>query len=140
MNVYLDASVLVALLTVDPLTGRADAFMRTHEPEVVISDFAATEVVSATARRVRMRQITPKDAAATFSVLDAWIARKGGRTPMTSEDIERADAVMRRLDLTLRTPDALHIAMAERLGATLATFDSGMAAAARALGLPVAAA
>jgi predicted nucleic acid-binding protein len=47
---------------------------------------------------------------------------------------------MRRLDLTLRTPDALHIAISGRVGATLATFDEKMAAAARVVGLPVAAA
>ncbi len=59
---------------------------------------------------------------------------------MTSADVTRADALMRRLDLPLRTPDALHIAIAERVGATLATFDVKMAAAARVIGLPVAAA
>ncbi len=59
---------------------------------------------------------------------------------MTNADVKRADAVMRRLDLTLRTPDALHIAIAERIGATMATFDDKMAAAARILGLAVAAA
>jgi hypothetical protein len=32
VNVYLDASVLVALLTADSLTARADAFLRTNTP------------------------------------------------------------------------------------------------------------
>jgi uncharacterized protein len=46
--------------------------------------------------------------------------------------------VLRRLDVNLRTPDALHIAIAQRLEATLVTFDWGMAAAARPLGMAVA--
>ena len=52
-EVYLDASVLVALLTDELLTGRADTFMRTKKPVLVVSDFAAAEFASAIARRVR---------------------------------------------------------------------------------------
>jgi predicted nucleic acid-binding protein len=39
--------------------------------------------------------------------------------------------------LPLRTPDAIHIAIAERVDATLVTFDLAMAASARALGTAV---
>lgn len=48
-----------------------------------------------------------------------------------------AQALLRRLDLPLRTPDALNIAMAQRVEAALATFDIQMARAARTLGLHV---
>jgi predicted nucleic acid-binding protein len=44
---------------------------------------------------------------------------------------------LRRLNLTLRTDDALHIAIAQRVGAELLTFDRPMANAARALGTSV---
>jgi predicted nucleic acid-binding protein len=44
---------------------------------------------------------------------------------------------LRRLDLTLLTPDALHIAIAARIDATLVTFDRAMATSARALGMAV---
>jgi uncharacterized protein len=40
--------------------------------------------------------------------------------------------------LPLRAPDAIHIAMAQRVGAALVTFDRRMAAAARALGIAAA--
>jgi uncharacterized protein len=45
---------------------------------------------------------------------------------------------LRRLDLTLRTSDALHIAIAQRVNATQVTFDRSMARSARALGIAVA--
>jgi predicted nucleic acid-binding protein len=45
---------------------------------------------------------------------------------------------LRRLDLPLKTPDAIHIAIAQRVDATLVTFDWQMAAAARALGTIIA--
>ena len=56
---------------------------------------------------------------------------------MTPGDLAAATMFLRRLDLPLRTPDALHIAIAQRLGATLVTFDRQMAASAHALGTAV---
>jgi predicted nucleic acid-binding protein len=47
----------------------------------------------------------------------------------------RRQVMLRRLDLNLRTPDAIHIAIAQRLGAELATFDVRMAESAEALGV-----
>ncbi len=58
MIVYLDASVLVALLTTDPLTSRAEAFLRDTMPQLLLSDFAAAEFASVVARRVRVREVT----------------------------------------------------------------------------------
>lgn len=140
MKVYLDASVLVALLANDPLTARADAFLRGATPELVLSDFAAAEFASAIARRVRTKEITVEEARTAFSTLDDWAARATQRVGTTTADVSVAEAALRRLDLTLRTPDALNIAIAQRTGAILATFDARMAASAQALGLEVAAA
>ncbi len=140
MRAYLDASVLVALLTDDPLTARADTFLRTGTPVLVLSDFAAAEFASAMARRVRNREITVEDARAAFSTLDVWAARATQRVETTAADVKLAEAALRRLDLTLRTPDALNIAIAQRVGAMLVTFDVKMASSARALGTEVAAA
>jgi uncharacterized protein len=140
MKVYLDARVLVALLTADPLTARADAFLRAKAPVLVLSDFASAEFASAVARRVRTRDITKADARAVFATLDSWAIRTTERIETTTADVRGAEAFLRRLDLTLRTPDALNIAIAQRAGAALATFDEKMATAARALGAEVASA
>jgi predicted nucleic acid-binding protein len=133
VSVYLDASVLVALFT-DALAARADAFLRTHSPVLIVSDFAAAEFASAIARRVRMREIEIEDARTAFSTFDAWTARATGRALTTSADVASAAASLRRLDLSPRTPDALNIAIVQRVGADLLTFDDKMAASARALG------
>jgi predicted nucleic acid-binding protein len=53
-------------------------------------------------------------------------------------DRSAADLFIRRLDLPLRAPDAINIAIAQRVGATLATFDDKMAECARTLGTNVA--
>ena len=143
MRVYLDASVLVALLTSDALTARAETYLRTTAPVLVVSDFACAEFASAIAREVRTREITAQEAWAAFAFLDTWIAETTERAETTTADVRAAEALVRRLDLKLRTPDALHIALhialAQRTQAALATFDGGMAAAARTLGMVLAA-
>jgi predicted nucleic acid-binding protein len=48
--------------------------------------------------------------------------------------------MLRRLDLNIRTADALNIAIAQRVGAALVTFDQKLAASALTLGTPVEAA
>ena len=138
MSVYVDASVLVSLITVDALTARAEAYLRHHRPSLLISDFAVAEVSSAISRRVRTGGLTPEMARAALATFDAWTARVATRVELVAADIAAATAFLRRLDLTLRTPDALHVAAAQRLGSELLTFDARMAASARALGARVA--
>ena len=140
MSVYLDASVLIALLTNDPFTPRAEAFLRAQAPVLVVSDFASAEFASAIARRFRTREITVEEARSAFSTFDAWTARTASRVETTAPDVAVAATFLRRLDLTLRTPDALNIAIAQRTANMLMTFDEKMAANAHALGTPLVAA
>jgi len=137
VTVYLDASVLVALFANDSLTARADAYLRAHPSELVVSDFAAAEFASAFARRVREKLLTVNEARTAFSTFDVWTSREAAREQITSADIASAAAFIRRLDMPLRTPDAIHIAAAQRIDAELLTFDKQMVAGARALGVAV---
>ncbi|MGH7122159.1 MAG: PIN domain-containing protein, partial [Acetobacteraceae bacterium] len=73
------------------------------------------------------------EARSAFATLDAWAARATERIGTETADVKAAEGFLRRLRLTLRTPDALNIAFARRAGAELATFDEKMARAARAL-------
>ena len=140
MSVYLDASILVALFTTDALTARADNFLRRNPSVLIVSDFAATEFASAIARRVRTGDITADEARRGFSAFDTWTARATLREETMSADSRTAEMFLRRLDLTLRTADALNIAIAQQIRAALVTFDQRMAANARMLGIPVVAA
>ena len=140
MSIYLDASVLVALLMVDAFMARADAFFRENTPVLIVSDFAATEFASAVARRVRTGDITADEARSGFSAFDTWTARATLREETMSAESRTAEMFLRRLDLTLRTADALNIAIAQQIRAALVTFDQRMAANARMLGIPVVAA
>jgi predicted nucleic acid-binding protein len=108
--------------------------MRAKTPALIVSDFAAAEFASAMARRVRTGGITPDEARVAFSTFDAWAARATRREQTKAADVSAAEAFLRRLDLNLRTPEALNIAIAQRIGAVLVSFDEKMSASARALG------
>lgn len=82
--------------------------------------------------------MTADEARTAFANFDQWAAQEPARVRASSVDVMAAEGFIRRLDLNLRAPDAIHIAMTMRLGAALATFDDRMAEAARALGCAVA--
>lgn len=140
MSVYLDASVLVALFTDDPFTQRVDVFLDTTPSVLIVSDFAGAEFASTLARHVRTKEVSPKDARAALATFDAWIIRATQRVHVNNADIALADSFLRRLDLPLRAPDAIHIAMSQRVAESLLTFDKRMAASARSLGTNLASA
>ncbi len=138
LRIYLDASVLVALHTPDRFQERATRFIETLRPELLLSDFGAAEFSSAVARMVRTSMLAETEARICFTDFDAWMARGVVEMPVISADIRIADGFVRRLDPPLRAPDAIHLAIAQRLGASLATFDRQMVAAAANFGVTMA--
>ena len=99
--------------------------------------FAAAKVASALSRLVRMALLTDADASARLADFDAWRAAMSSPVEIEVSDARLAYIFVRRFDLGLRAPDALHLAIARRLDATLVTLDRRMATAARELGVAV---
>src|SRR5438128_1448142 len=83
---YLDASVVVALLTDDALHVRADRFARTDPGPLMVSDLAAAEFASALGRQVRMGALAVEAARAGLSVLDVWMRRAANQIETTAAD------------------------------------------------------
>jgi predicted nucleic acid-binding protein len=135
LNLYLDASVVVALFTADEFTDRAVSLFD-RERLVFVSDLAEAEFASSLSRRVRMKEMSRRNALAAFEALDEWTGTKANPVATERADVRLASTFLRRLDLPLRTMDATHIAIARRFEATLATFDARMAESARTLGVP----
>ena len=136
-GVYLDANVIVPLFGVDPLTNRAEKALHRLDDDLIVSDFSVAEFSSVMARRVRMRELRRDEARTAFLNFDVWCARHARRIQVESTDILSATELRRRLDHSLHTPDALHIAVVRRIGCKLLTFDSIMGNVARALGVEV---
>jgi predicted nucleic acid-binding protein len=138
LSVYLDANVIVPLFVKDVFSPRALAFMAGQPTGVIISDFASAEFVSVLGVRCRTKALTIPQARAALANFDAWVGANAVTAETSSDDIRSAESMLRRFDLALRTPDAIHIALAKRMRAELATLDERMAAGARALGVALA--
>lgn len=138
MSVYLDASVLVALFVDDVFSARADSLLRQRPTRVVVSDFAAAEFASSVSRKVRIGRLSEPEAREAFATFDIWASRAAERTGVVASDVGAATRFLRRLDLKLRTADAINIAIAQRLEAELASFDEKMIESAKVLGVPAA--
>ena len=136
----MDTSVLAGLfIEKDAFASRSVKFFTETSEIFVISDFAAAEFASVVTRVVRMNEITEPEARAIFVGFDNWRARFADEEDVVSSDIQDATAIIRRLDLNIRAPDAINLAVAQRLRASIATFDRRMTDNARALGIAVAA-
>jgi len=135
VSVYLDVNVIVPLFAIDPLNERVEKALRGLHEDLIVSNFSAAKFSAEIARRVRTRDLRAGEAQAAFSNFDTWCARHTRLVEIDSSDIAGATGLMRRLDLSLRTPDALHIAMVQRAGCRLLTFDRTMATVARTLGV-----
>ena len=137
MSIYLDASFLIPTLVEEPGSDAVSAYLVAAERELLVSEFAAAEVAAALSRLVRMRLLASADAAARLADFDAWRAAASSPVDVEPTDARLAHAYVRRFDLMLRTPDALHLAIAARLDASIATLDRRLEKAARELGIAV---
>lgn len=134
MSAYLDASAILPSLIEEPATALVDAYLLAAADPLVVSEFAAAEVASALSRLARTGRVTRDDAAARLADFDAWRATLED-IDLTASDVRLAHVFVRRFDLMLRAPDALHVAICRRAGFVLVTCDQRMARAAEELGI-----
>jgi len=108
--------------------------------DVLVSDLAVAEIVSAAARRVHQESLTRETARrlqhAILTRLDEGVYH---RVELTRDVHRRAEHFLLSLQTgPLRAADALHLALAAAArAASFATFDTRLAAAARASGFSV---
>lgn len=136
MTLYLDTSVAVSLFADDAHTERAERLI-SAPVDLIVSDLTAVEFASALAIQHRSGHRTQGEIRAAFALFDRWCDDYSHRETISAADLRSAEQMIRALDMALKAPDATHIAMAERLGASLATFDTTIAREARRQGLNV---
>jgi len=136
---YCDTSALLKLYLPEP---GSDAFNRMVEgrDDLLVSDLAVTEVVSALARRLRQDAITRETARRVQHAIAGRLDGGAyGRIELTRDVHRRAEHFLLSLTkIQLRAADALHLALATSArAASVASFDVRLGAAARAIGLAV---
>jgi hypothetical protein len=137
MSIYLDASFLIPTLVQEEASGVVKAYLVASDQELLVSDFAAAEVASGLSRLVRTGLLTAAEGAARLADFDAWRAATSAPVDVHAADVRLAYAYVRRFELALRAPDALHLAIVLRIDATLVTLDRRLARAAQELGVTI---
>jgi predicted nucleic acid-binding protein len=137
VSIYLDASVLMPAVIEEPGSAAVRLYLSAHRDDRLISDFAAAEVAAAISRLIRMRLLTGEEASARLSDFEIWRAATSSSAEVHPADVRLAYAYVRRFDLGLRAPDALHLAIVHRLDATLVTLDRRLTRAAQEVGITV---
>lgn len=137
MVIYPDASALVALFKTEIHSPQATAILDRSLHAIQLSDFTIAEVSAALAANFREHHLGSDAANDRFILVDKLLAGFGAAITVNSYDMAETIGLV-RLDLRLRAPDALHLAICRRIGATLLTFDKDQSAAAVALGIPLA--
>ncbi|MBC7505574.1 MAG: type II toxin-antitoxin system VapC family toxin [Sandarakinorhabdus sp.] len=137
MSFYLDTSVIVPLFVDEPSAAAIAALLAETAVPLMVTEFAAGEFASALSRLVWTGRLPARIARGCLDDFDGWRVVHSLSPPVDPVDIRLAGLFVRRFDLKLRLPDAIHAATAQRLGATMVTFDRRLADAAAALGIAV---
>ena len=135
MSDYLDASALVAVLLREPARDSVQQLLQSSQSRPAVSSFCLGECSAAITGLVATARKTEVEATALLAGLDQWIAASAIVGEVLDTDISEAARIVRRFDLKLRLPDAIHVATARRMGLRLVTLDRRMATAARMLGV-----
>lgn len=133
--ITLDTNVLLAAFEDNRQKRRAQRVLFGEE-QVGVSDWTMTEAAAVLSQQVREREVAKDAAERTLSGIDKWIVDVP-RLDVIASDLRTAERLLRGFDVALRAPDALHAAIALRLDAKLATFDTRLANVAERLGIKV---
>lgn len=136
MRRYLDTSLIVAALVREPGTEAAKAYLSAARDEFLLaSRWIVAEFSSALALKVRTGTITGAEQAAALAIFRRFSAARLRLVDVEARDFDAAAGLCDEIAAPLRAGDALHLATCKRTGSRLATFDDGMASAARWHGL-----
>lgn len=134
--VYVDTSVIIALLTLEPGSAAAMRWYASLDDAPLSAEWCITETASALAVKRRTGQLADADSAAAGEAFERMLAGGLRTVPVTRSTFESAAQLCGAPGSELRAGDALHLAAALEAGAThFATFASRQAAHAAAAGL-----
>lgn len=131
MAAYFDTSVLIALFFNEPGTAQA-RLEALHESSIWVSYWSLAEFSSAVAFKLRTGQVDASTAATATQFFTAFQVSRLTVVDVLREDYLQAAHLCQSTPVPgLRTPDALHLAVAQRLGLRMVAFDQALVAACR---------
>lgn len=137
MTTYVDTSVLAAYYCPESISALAERALRSLTVPI-ISDLTPVELASAISRKVREKTLSREEGARILAQFETHLEEGYYRVlPVRTRDYRMARSWLAQLQGTLRTLDALHLAVAASTEASTLTADRRLAMEATALGLPV---
>jgi predicted nucleic acid-binding protein len=134
---YVDTAVIVAALTVESGTAKAQAWIAAQPPgDLIISDWVIAEFSSALSLKLRTGQIDTQLRTSASAAFSRFCANKFAILPVTSGHFRTAAIFADQHTLGLRAGDALHLAIASEQGAALCSFDRRLIDAGPVLAIP----
>lgn len=134
--VYVDTSVVVALLTLEPKTRAVTDWFAELKDTPVCADWLLAEFSSAIAIKLRVGQFSEANARRAHMEFAALLEGGARLTPVSRSAFRAASELAEQYRYGLRAGDALHLAVALELGAAdMATLDTTLAANAKRKGL-----
>ena len=133
---YVDTSVIVALLTVEPKTPAVTAWYAALRDAPICADWLLTEFSSALSIKLRAGQLTKTHARRVRKEFDLLAAGGLRLAPVSRAAFSQAAEMLKQHQHGLRAGDSLHLAVALELGVSqMATLDGTLAKNARRKGL-----
>jgi len=134
--VYLDTSLLVAVLTNEPRTAEIQEWLAAQPVEgLVISDWVVTEFSGALSLKVRTGQLTSAQRADVLAAFTSMAELSLSVLPLSRQNFRTAAHFADQHATGLRSGDALHLAIAAEHGIRLASLDQVQVRAAESLGV-----
>lgn len=136
VRLYLDASVLVSLYVPEDTTAAAESLVM-GEAEVAVSVLTLLETRVAVERKRKAGKLPVSAVAAVRARIEAEVSSRRLRLHAVDDaDYHGADGISQRVHGPIRSLDAIHAAVAQRLGLELVTLDQRLHEAAQTAGLP----
>ena len=126
MSLYLDTSVLVPLFCEEPKSKLVGGWASQAQVPFSVSDFAVAEFCSALSKCVRIGVFDQAYSQKLISSFDGWRKIHCSFEHIQPADIESATQLVQQPLPKLLVPDAVHLAICQRLELTLVTLDKDL--------------
>ncbi|MGF1495902.1 MAG: type II toxin-antitoxin system VapC family toxin [Elainellaceae cyanobacterium] len=132
----MDTSAIAPFYWPEALSTTVEALLR-QESQRILSALTVVELCSALSRRVRMNEITHREAQQIVAQFQEHLRMGFFRQIMPDlQHYQRAQQWLTQFNTPLRTLDALHLALAHSQTIQLVTADTRLASSARILDIP----